>query len=267
LPFPLVAHQGVGAPFLVADRKARLDAVAFLFGTVAPDLPYALDRSRFDFDVVGHQWIGLVVWCVPAVVALTWLFRSFVARPLAAHLPDLGPFRLRDVGGAADDYPSLLTVVVSAVLGTATHLLADGFTHPEAWLTRFLPVLDQEAPIDLPSYISRPTYWYDVCYWIADIAGVVLAIVCLYLVGRRNQRAGRPRPDVPAATATSRPLFWGPVIAGAGVGLLLAIEVWGIETIAQASMLFAWSVAIGVFVGSLLVERIWATSPEASRPA
>lgn len=253
MPFPLVAHQGLAAPALLADRGRRLDGVAFLAGTLAPDLPYALDRSRLDFDALGHTPLGLVVWCVPVVVVAAWLFRRVVSRPLATHVPDVGSFRLRDVGLAATDHPALLVTVASGILGALTHLIADGITHPEQWAVDWFPVLTERAPVTLPD--PGPTQWYDIVRVGADYGGALLLVVCLYLAGRMRVRQGRPRPVLPEPTVASWLALWGSVAAGGAVGMALAARVWGVETMAQGTMLFTWSMIAGTLLGCALANR------------
>jgi hypothetical protein len=253
MPFPLIAHQGIAAPILLADRPRHFDCVAFMVATIAPDLPYAFDRSRFDFDSQSYGTGGLLLWCLPVSVIAAVVFRSIVARPLAVHLPDLGAFRLRDVGFAAADRPSLAVSAGSAAVGLLTHLLADSFTHPEPWAVDLFPVLMKRAPVTLPD--PGPTYWYDIVHMAANVGGAVLLVLCLYLAGRSRVRQRQARPALPRPTHRSSLAFWGSVAAGAVVGLALGAYVWGPETGAQATMLFTWSVAIGTMVGSLRATR------------
>jgi hypothetical protein len=252
MPFPLLSHQGIAAPGALVAR-GRLDTVALMVGTIAPDLPLALDRSRFDFDAISHTWLGLLVWSLPVTVVATWLFRRFVAWPLAVHLPDGGRLRLRDVGRAADDRPTLVVTVASALLGALTHVLADGFTHPEPWAASRLPILEEAAPLDLPD--PGRTNWYDILHLVLNVGGVLVLVACLFLAARLRDRTAGPLPALPTPTAASRTAFWGLVAAGTVVGSLLALRVWGVETMAQGTMLFTWAVALGFLGGALWSRR------------
>lgn len=265
MPFPLVSHQGLAAPALLVGRGRRLDPVAYLVGTLAPDLPYALDRSRWDVDAGSHTVPGLVLWSIPIAVLASWVFRRYMARPLAAGLPDLGSLRLRDAAWAsAQRAPVWWVSVLSAGLGAVTHLLFDGFVHPEDWAVALFPVLEDPAPVSLPNHPSRTTLWYDVAHAVADSLGVVLAVVCVAVAARRPAAAAGARPELPPASAEHRRLLVGAVAAGAAVGLAAAARVWWIETMAQATMLFTWSVALGTLGGCLLVRRYPATAMDAS---
>ncbi|MGH9209151.1 MAG: DUF4184 family protein [Acidimicrobiales bacterium] len=254
MPFPLVSHQGLAAPALVVGRRQRLDAVAYLIGTLAPDLPYALDRTRWDFDASSHTLVGLIVWSVPVSVVATWVFRRLMASTLATQLPDVGPLRLRDLAWAASDRPGWWATAVSAMLGALTHVVFDGFTHPEAWAVDLFPVLVDPAPVSLPNP-GRPTYWYDVVHAFGNYGGALLVPVCFGLGAWRRARNGRPRPQLPPSTRDERVVLAGSTLTGAVVGVGAAARVWGPETMAQGTMLFTWSVALGALGGCLLVRQ------------
>ena len=263
MPFPVVAHQGLAAPALLA-RRWRLNGVALLAGSVAPDLPYALDRTRLDVDAGSHSWAALVWLCIPVAVVAGWAFRAIVAGPLAAHVPDLGPLRLRDMASAVSDWHPFATTAVSAMLGGLTHLMADGFTHPEPWAMDLAPWLAHRAD-GAPGFVGpdyRATYWYDVVGAVATASGIVLVVVCLALSARRRARENVPRPSLPATTRRSHLMLWGTSVAGVVVGLLLAAVVWGPETRAQGTMLATLAVATALTVGCHL-----ATTELRHRPA
>jgi uncharacterized protein DUF4184 len=263
VPFPVVAHQGLAAPAMLV-RRWRLDGVALLAGTLAPDLPFALDRSRLDVDAGSHSLPALVWLCIPVAVVVGVVFRNAVARPLAAHLPDAGPLRLKDVAHAAGDWHPLPTTALSAVLGGLTHLVADGFTHPEAWATDRVPWLLHRA--SAPGFVGpayRPTYHYDLVGTAATTLGVAAVLVVVVVAARRRARDGGPRPVLPAPTVDSYRLLWGSTLAGALAGLAAAARVWGPETRAQATMLATVAVAAGLTAGCA-----WATRTlDADRPA
>lgn len=255
MPFPVVAHQGLAAPALLV-RRWRLDGVALLAGSLAPDLPYALDRTRWDVDSGSHTAAALVWLCIPVAVVAGWAFRAIVARPLAVHLPDAGPFRLKDVAWATVDWHPFVTTALSAVLGGLTHLVADGFTHPEPWATDLAPwLLDR---VDAPRFVGpdyRTTFWYDVVGFAATTFGLAAVLACLYLTARRRARDGVPRPTLPVATARSHRELWGATAAGVVLGLAAAALVWGPETQAQGTMLATVIVAVALAAGCHRAER------------
>ena len=217
MPFPLVSHQGLAAPALLVDRRGRLDGVALVVGSLAPDLLYA-----FIYEADGHLPWSLLWFVVPVSLAVSWGYRRWVAWPLAVHLPDLGSFRLRDAARAATDRPGLVAGVLSALLGGLSHALADGFTHPEPWVSDTLTWLYDEVPFPLKGDV----YVYNLLRLLGTVGGALLAVLVLWLTGRRREREGMPRPALPSPTRRSYRLLGGWTAAGCLVGGLIVLNSW-----------------------------------------
>jgi hypothetical protein len=217
MPFPIVSHQGLAAPALLVDRRGRLDGVALLVGSMAPDVLYA-----FTDAADNHMPWLLLWWCVPLSVAVAWVFRRWVARPLAAHLPDLGPLRPRDVARAATDQPGMVAAALSGLLGAVTHVVADGFTHPEPWVSDQLTWLYNEVPFPLKGEV----YLYNLLRFLGTVGGAALAVVVTWLAARRRTAAGVPHPELPAPTRRSAVELWGWTLAGALLAAGIVASSW-----------------------------------------
>ena len=138
MPFTL-AHAAAALPF----RRWRLLPSALVIGTFAPDFEYLLRfsaRGRF-----GHTLIGSFALTLPLALLVLWIFHEIVKVPTAMLLPegiqrrlqdDLGVFRF---GGVA----RFLLIILSILLGIATHLLWDSFTHSTTWPYRRWSVIRQ----------------------------------------------------------------------------------------------------------------------------
>lgn len=217
MPFPLVSHQGLAAPALLVDRRGGLDGVALMVGSLAPDLLYA-----FIYEADGHLPWSLLWFVVPVSLAVAWVYRRWVAWPLAVHLPDLGTFRLRDAARAASDRPGLVAGVLSALLGGLSHALADGFTHPEPWVSDTLTWLYDEVPFPLKGQV----FVYNLLRLLGTVGGALLAVLVLWLTGRRRSREGMARPVLPVATSRSTRALWGATAVGCLVGGLIVLNSW-----------------------------------------
>src|SRR4051794_10970174 len=92
--------------------------------------------SRLYVDT--HTIAALFWFCLPVALIGTVIIRR-AAPIVAAHLPDLGTWHLRDYGvlGAAK-YRWWVTALC-ALIGAFTHIFWDSFTHPRAsfWSSRF----------------------------------------------------------------------------------------------------------------------------------
>ena len=169
VPFTL-SHAAAALPF----RRCRLGTSALVIGTFAPDFEYFLHLTPE--DRFGHTLRGTFVLTLPLALAVLWLFHRFVKATVARLLPEsierrlqpnLGNFRF---GGPA----RFLLVLLSLLLGIATHLLWDSFTPRNTWLYKRWSFLRQ--PIRLPIFAMTPCY--KVLQHGSTIAGLAVLAVC-----------------------------------------------------------------------------------------
>lgn len=128
------AHPAAVLPLL----RPPFSPAALVCGAMAPDMPYFLAAARIPVSArswyepflnatVSHGLSGLAV-SVSFALALLLLYAG-VRRPVAALLPGgraphgRGGRSARRVGG----------VLLSVLIGVATHLLWDSFTHADGW--------------------------------------------------------------------------------------------------------------------------------------
>jgi hypothetical protein len=137
LPFTL-AHPAAVLPL----RRTKLVFSALIVGSMAPDYPYFYllrDGIRW-----SHSWSGVFFFCLPAGVAMLWLFHAVLKRPLVALAPEYVRARISEDGLVFRFGPPgrFLLILGSLLLGTLTHILWDGITHEHglfakhwAWLS------------------------------------------------------------------------------------------------------------------------------------
>jgi len=144
VPFTL-SHAAAAFPF----RRTRLIPSALVIGTFAPDFEFFLRLApRGPF---GHTLRGVFVFTLPAALIVLWLFHRFLKRPAALLLPE--PFQRRTARylGPFEFLPAsrLALIVASILVGIATHLVWDSFTHPQTWLYYHWPFLRQTVFIPI----------------------------------------------------------------------------------------------------------------------
>jgi hypothetical protein len=101
---------------------------------MVPDFEYFLRFSpRGGF---GHTLPGVFLFDLPVGFIALWLFHAYVKQPLYLWLPD--PVRRRVQPGAnalpVRNFAQFLLVLLSILVGVATHILWDSFTHRGFWL-------------------------------------------------------------------------------------------------------------------------------------
>lgn len=133
---------------------------AIVMGCLAPDLLYFMrlaPRGRF-----GHTLPGVFLFDLPIALALFWMWRTFL-RPgtlAVAVSPEAG---VRAIDERRWSTGCVLIAVVAILLGIATHLVWDSFTHPGYWPSEHIaflqqtitvPLLGDEAGYDLMQQLS-----------------------------------------------------------------------------------------------------------------
>ncbi|MGN9838788.1 DUF4184 family protein [Nonomuraea sp. H19] len=126
------SHIAAVVPLIASPRVRRyVDPWALAVGAMVPDLPIFLpflpDYSNW------HSWLGVVTIDLLAVLVLVPLFHAVFRDPLISLLPS------SLAGRAANLAPSrlaLLPMAAGAVIGAASHVVWDSFTHstgPYEW--------------------------------------------------------------------------------------------------------------------------------------
>lgn len=185
-------------PFTVSHVAAVLPGVrtvlptaALVVGAMSPDIPYFLPRGPWTLPT--HTVGGIVLWAplLGAVVVLAWYL--LLARPAYAFAPDPLRRRLPERIGARARLCSLRgigLVYVALVIGAATHVAWDAFTHNDGWVVERTPALLRTVawlPGELAAY-----------RWLQYLSSVVgLAILVWWIA--RWWRTTTPRASAPAA--------------------------------------------------------------------
>jgi hypothetical protein len=243
MPFTL-SHAAAALPF----RRTRLVQSALVVGCFAPDFEYFLGHH----GAFGHSLPGAFVLDLPLAFAALWLFHRYLKEPLTACLPkgareriDLGPKSL-----SVDSASRFAMIAFSILVGIATHILWDSFTHQWSWLYRHWHFLRET--VNLPWFGRRP--WYGVFQYLSSIFGLVVVLLwCAHWY--RSAPASHPDLFSQRTVAWSRIVFACAFAAAVLAGFLRAAT-FGIPTGVTGSQRFATHAiitAISVFTLEVIV--------------
>lgn len=221
MPFT-VSHAAAVLPF----RRLNLVWSAFIIGSMAPDFPYVVGTT--EYRDVGHTLPGLLTFTIPASLMGLWMFHNLIKGPVAGLLPVGVQVRLRDQlrPFSFAGLRRFLTILASVVLGIASHLVWDSFTHSRTWAYHhvrwlrgwvhvpfigIMPVHSamqygssvvgllalaiwvclwyRKAPVTEGARLRRPTSRFSLAITMLIIAGVAGALRALLLVGPPAIRA------------------------------------------------------------------------------
>ncbi|MGY1821317.1 DUF4184 family protein [Geodermatophilus sp. SYSU D00079] len=204
------SHAAAVLPFL----RTPLPASALVIGSMAPDLPFYLP-----FPVPWPTHTVLAVVTVDVLLGgLAWVvwhgllaFPALAVAPAAvrARLTRLRPGLRARVATAAAVAWTLLALVV----GGATHLLWDEFTHARRWGPTHLPVLAEQWGL-LPGY-----------RWLQYLSGLAGGLVLLVWLARWWHRTPAVRGADPPAARWVWPLLAAAGVVPGGVAALTASSI------------------------------------------
>ncbi|HEX4936583.1 MAG TPA: DUF4184 family protein, partial [Gemmatimonadaceae bacterium] len=116
-------------------RRGVIPLAPFVLGAMVPDFEYLFRLEPL--SLVSHSARGLLVFCLPVGVA-AWLLWEMLLRPVGhdlVALPDAS-----SGGGAAWGRG-----VLALMLGSASHVAWDAFTHRYTWVADRWPLLRETA--------------------------------------------------------------------------------------------------------------------------
>jgi len=129
MPFTL-SHAAAVIPF----RRTPFVMSALVTGCFVPDFAYLLSLSPRMF--YGHTFPGMFLLDLPLALIGLWLFHAFLKQPILLFFP-VG-FRRRFKTSVTEfrfwPVERFSLIVLSTLIGIATHLLWDAFTHRASWI-------------------------------------------------------------------------------------------------------------------------------------
>ncbi len=188
MPFT-VSHVAAVLPF----RKLNLIWSAFIVGSMAPDFPYLIGSTHY--HRLGHDFPGLVLFTIPAAFAALWLFHNVIKRPVIGLLPSGMQARLR---GQAGEFRfggtgRYLAITGSLLLGIATHIVWDSFTHSFTWPWREFRWLHQRVRI--PGLGAVPGY--SALQYGSTVGGLLALAIWVWLWYRESAPAAKAAQNAP----------------------------------------------------------------------
>ncbi|GGR53712.1 hypothetical protein GCM10010197_20200 [Nocardioides luteus] len=251
MPFTL-SHPAAVLPLL----RHPFSVVALVAGAMAPDAPYFARRmpvpvsaqswyEPFMNATTSHSLVGAVTVSLPYALALT-LLCWVAARPLASlvGVDRLGP---EPPSGLGTSVARAGWVLLSLLIGVATHLVWDSFTHGDGWVVLHVGLLRE------PLFGSLT--WARALQHVSTVLGLVL--IGVHLWRRRDRlRRVRPRSGWPIGVAA------GAIGVGAVAG---TYRLWGeaglsprdlVEGVLSGAATGGGAALVGVLV--LLVIGWWA---------
>jgi hypothetical protein len=251
MPFTL-AHPAAVMPL---RRIQYLPTIALVVGSMTPDVPYYLPswaNVTVDWPDM-HTLNGSIVLGIPlGMVLVTSLL--LMRRPLTALMSARARWvALREADAFLARPVNWLLAIPALLIGSWTHIVWDGFTHGETWISRRVDALN--APVHvLGIYTGEMSH---VLQYVSSIVGLVI-------VGYWYKRAVQAAPPEVIAAADRprrRRMLAVVIVAAIAIGTVHAVH-GAHPTPTVYRMLYllltrivAWFMLLYVLAGALLVFR------------
>jgi hypothetical protein len=236
MPFT-ISHAAATIPF----RRTRLVLSALIVGTMAPDFEYFLHGrmiSRW-----SHNLHGAFEFSLPASLLVLAIFHWILKRPVVALLPRGVQQRI-----VLKEFPfwplnRFLLIVFSILVGIATHLFWDNFTHSGRWIVEHFAWFHQTT-----SVLGRQVANYKVAQHVSTVLGLFLLLVW-FLHWYRTQ----PTHELPGYSLSSGTKF---VVVTAMIAIASALG------LTRALLLLGSRPMSAVFVANAVVAFVSITMLE-----
>ena len=191
LSVPLTfAHPAAVLPL----RRCGLVISAMVVGSMAPDCEYFFGLRH----PASHAMPGVVTFTFPLALAVLVIFHAIVKWPLISLMPAGMQARLIGPARRFRWFPAnrFLLILLSLAIGIATHILLDGFTHPDSWAILHFAALRTMVPI--PAHRPMPMYAL-LQYGTSAVGLLALAIGSAFWYRRAAAESVLLRPQFSAA--------------------------------------------------------------------
>ncbi|MEJ7645784.1 MAG: DUF4184 family protein [Chryseolinea sp.] len=136
MPFT-AAHPAIVLPFL---NVRYFSATALVIGSISPDFEYFFQMAVNSRH--SHALTGVLYFDLPVTFFLGWIFHHVVKKNFIGNLPLFFQRRLQELlhlKTSSVIFKRPILFAFSAIIGAASHIFWDGFTHTDTYFTNTLP--------------------------------------------------------------------------------------------------------------------------------
>jgi len=144
---------------------------------MTPDFEYFM-RMRL-LSVYSHTWPGILWFDMPLGVALVIIYELLIKGPLITHLP-AGLNRRFYSFKSYRGYYSLqyfVAIFLSVLIGAASHVAWDGFTHPAGYFVHQIPELSR-----IVKFHGYRAHFYTCLQYASTAAGALLILIVVLML-------------------------------------------------------------------------------------
>lgn len=211
MPFTF-SHPAAVLPARFLPQRL-VSMTALVVGSITPDFEYFI-RLR-SLSLYSHTWLGLFWFDLPLGFLLTFAYHLLVRDTLIKNLPHFARSRFHKFTSFNwREYfkSNPIKVILCLLIGSATHILWDGFTHPGTYIVKHSEWLRQNTMVFGVGHTN-----FHILQVVSSVIGGALVIYALLKV---------PADPLPKRKMT--PEYWL-VVLSVAVLVIIPRALWGLD--------------------------------------
>lgn len=177
MPFTL-SHPIVSYLFKPGITRGYLSVTGLILGCMAPDFEYFLRMKML--GTWGHQLFGVFLLDLPVAMLLAVVIHTLMRDPVIQHLPQPLKQRFIIYAGQTLAWKSVCywwVLSLSILIGIATHLLWDSFTHHSGYFVQQYALLNHQIIL-----FGQSIYLYKILQHCSSLGGLTLIALYIYFL-------------------------------------------------------------------------------------
>ena len=189
MPFTF-AHPAVVLPFGFI-KKYKFSITGLIIGSMSPDFEYFI-KMKGEREY-GHSLAGIFWFDLPLSILIAFAFHLVVRNPLLNNLPYF--LQRRFSNEKRFDWTKWFKkntpfVILSFLIGIASHLFMDGFTNENGFFVRNIPFLKESIRTDYTSL-----YFNNLLSYVLSLVGCLVVVYAIFKQ-RIDRKAAVDKPTI-----------------------------------------------------------------------
>jgi Domain of unknown function (DUF4184) len=183
MPFTF-SHPAIVLPVTYLPKK-WYSLTGLIVGSMTPDFEYFIRMK--DYSKYSHTWDGLFWFDLPLGLILIFIFHNVVRDILIGYLPfslNIRFSKFSKFNWNKYFQQNIIVVLISLIVGIASHIFWDSFTHRNAYFFKSIPFLEERVNI-----LNHQVYGAAILQYASSIiGGLVMLIVVFKLPEGQNTK-------------------------------------------------------------------------------
>jgi hypothetical protein len=181
MPFTL-SHAALVLPATCLPKRTY-SLTGLIVGSFVPDFEYFIRMK--DLSIYSHTWLGVLWFDLPLGILLSFLYHYVVRDALLENLP-------RSLSQRCTEFRHLnwfeyfkahwFIVSASVVVGAASHIFWDSFTHGNGYFVQLIPLLKEQMTI-----LGDSIPYYNILQHLSTLIGGIVLGFAIYKLPRNLQ--------------------------------------------------------------------------------